>query len=164
MSSASDGSGQVQKKEDLEQSARAALLDGRMVLPAMTTLFAFQLSVSFTDAFTKTLPAGMRAMHLVAVALVAIAMVIVIAPAAYQRLAEKEIVTKWFVRFTSHMVMAAMVPLMLAVALDLHLVAWQVTGGSSLGAVLGAVLVVSAASLWFVFPLVRRRKVPAPAS
>src|SRR4030088_1425633 len=74
----------VGKKEaiSLDSAARHLLEECRMVLPGVQALFGFQLIAVFNEGFSKKLSAGEHQVHQPAIVLVAIAVALVMAPAA----------------------------------------------------------------------------------
>jgi len=61
------------------------LTEARVILPGAQALFGFQLSIVLTEAFEK-LPAASRIAHAVSIAFVAVAVMLLMAPAAYHRI------------------------------------------------------------------------------
>src|SRR5688572_17188970 len=89
-----------EQAESLKDATRTALLEGRVVLTAITTLFGFQLNVVFSETFTN-LADEQRRLHLVALALNAVAIGAVMLPSAYGRQAEPRQVSRRFIRLLS---------------------------------------------------------------
>jgi len=86
---------------DLDTSASNLLEEARMLLPGTQTLFGFQLAVVFTGTFRDQLAAAEQYVHLVAMVLTAVAIALLMAPAAYHRQAEPESVSRRFVRLAT---------------------------------------------------------------
>jgi Family of unknown function (DUF6328) len=147
-----------EKTERIELSKAATLLleECRMVLPGIQALFGFQLIVVFNPAFHEKLSDAERYLHLAAISLIIIAIAMVMAPAAYHRQIDPQIVSEKFVSIATRLLLYAMFPLMIALGLEFFLVARIVTGRLSLGIVLAALLVSIFSTLWFVLP--RNRK------
>jgi hypothetical protein len=61
--------------------AMAAIEEGRMVLPGIQALFGFQLIVVFSEQFRQLEP-GEQILHFVALVLVAVAIAVIMTPAA----------------------------------------------------------------------------------
>jgi hypothetical protein len=74
------------KKQSLEARIVQALTELRVVLPGAQALFGFQFTAVLTESFER-LPPTSRAVHLVSLGLVAIAVIMLIAPASYHRIA-----------------------------------------------------------------------------
>src|SRR3982074_5472 len=69
----------------LNDATTHLLEECRMVLPGVQALFGFQLIAVFNSGFAQRLTLGEQRLHLVALALVAIAGALVMTPAAYHR-------------------------------------------------------------------------------
>src|SRR6185436_11169962 len=113
------------KKEriSLDSAARHLLEECRMVLPGIQALFGFQLIAVFNQGFGDKLSQHAQYMHLGALMLTALAMALVMTPAALHRQAEPCEVSERFVWMASNMVLAGMFPLALAVGIDAYVVA-----------------------------------------
>jgi hypothetical protein len=104
--------------ESLEERAHSTHQEARMVLPGIQALFGFQLIAAFNTRFIELAIAD-RVVHLTALVLVAIAIVLIMTPAAYHRICEPGRASMFFTRLASALVAAAMVPLLLSVSLDI---------------------------------------------
>lgn len=139
----------------LEKIAQEAIEEARMVLPGIQALFGFQLIAAFNARF-RELTDGEQDMHLAALVLLAVAIALIMAPAAYHRLAEQRDVSKFFVQFASWMIAGAMVPLMGALSIDVYLVGRVVLGSATVSGAIATGVLILLAALWFVFPLFMR--------
>ena len=92
-----------------------------------------------------------------ALVLVAVSIAIVMTPAAYRRLAEQETVTPFFVRLASRFI-AAMIPLMVALSLEVYLLGRRVLNGAAMAAWIAGTVFALFAALWFVFPMAMRHR------
>jgi len=102
-----------------------------------------------------------KGLHLAALVLTAIAIGLIMAPAAYHRQAERERVSRYFANYASLLVTLAMAPLSIALAMEVSLVTFLVTGQPALGALIGIALILFLVWLWYMFPAYRKRKRPA---
>jgi hypothetical protein len=102
--------------EQTEKIAQEAIDEGRVVLPGIQALFGFQLIAVFNERF-RQLSEGEQLIHFTAIMLMAIAIALIMTPAAYHRLAEQATVSIFFVRLASWLIAAAMVPLMIGLTL-----------------------------------------------
>jgi Family of unknown function (DUF6328) len=155
------------RETPVEQKIRHVLTEARMVLPGALALLGFQLAVTLTEAFQK-LPPRAQLLHLVDIVLTTLSVVLLIAPAAYHRIAEGGEATESFHRIASGFVLTAMIPLCLALSGDLALVAYQVVESAAFAALLGAGSLVFFFVAWFGVALGargawRRRHLPAHA-
>jgi hypothetical protein len=146
----------------LERRIRHVLTEARMVLPGAQALLGFQLAVTLMEAFEK-LPHAAQLLHLANMALTALAVVLLVAPAAFHRLAEGGEETERVHRVASRLVVASMVPLALALSGELALVAWKVGESARWAAALGLAALVVLGVAWFGVALVGRRRA-APAA
>ena len=145
-----------EQPEPLKDATRTALLEGRVVLTSVTTLFGFQLNVVFTDTFANKLSELQRQVHLGALGLSALAIGVVMLPSAYGRQAEPRQVSRRFIRLTSRSLSIAMAPMLVSIAIDFELIASLIVGqGRALSKVLAVLVGVYLTVLWFVFPRVR---------
>ena len=152
---------QQEETESLETEIEQVLDEARMVLPGIQALFGFQLIVVFNDRFGQSLGDPGKRLHLAALVLTAIAIGLIMAPAAYHRQAERERVSRYFANYASLLVTLAMAPLSIALAMEVSLVTFLVTGQPALGALIGIALILFLVWLWYMFPAYRKRKRPA---
>jgi hypothetical protein len=124
----------------------------RMVLPGVQALFGFQLVSVFSAGFAERLSPVEQRIHLLALALVAVAGALVMAPAAYHRQTRPREASARFLLVGSRFLLLAMIPLMAGIGLDFYLIARVILGTRSLSALLASLLVVLFAILWFGLP------------
>jgi hypothetical protein len=139
----------------LKDIAQETLEEARMVLPGIQALFGFQLIAAFNERFHQ-LGDTEQVMHYGALVLVAVAVALIMTPAAYHRLAEQRSVSKFFVQLASWLIAGAMVPLMGALAIDVYLVGRVVLGSAAVSGAIAAGVLILLAGLWFAFPLLMR--------
>jgi hypothetical protein len=143
----------------LKEEARIIHEEARTVLPGIQALFGFQLIAVFNRPFLDLDPSD-RVVHLAALLLVAIAIGLIMAPAAYHRLSEPGMVSRHWIELASRDIAWAMVALMVAIGLDVYLVALMISGEPALAVALGAASAAILGWLWFGVPLLRRRRRP----
>jgi hypothetical protein len=136
----------------LTKAAQLLLEECRMVLPGIQALFGFQLVVVFSAEFARQLTGGEQRLHLAAIALSAVAAGIIMTPASLHR--HQREITDLFVRVTSRLLLASMVPLALSICLDFYLIGRMVTGREGF-ALVSAALLAFLGGLWFVLPRAR---------
>jgi hypothetical protein len=141
----------------LSKAAEYLLEECRMVLPGIQTLFGFQLIVVFSDRFDRVLSDGEQQLHLLAIGLVAVAIALIMTPAAYHRQTDPEQITDAFIRVSTRMLLASMWPLALAICLDFYLVGRILIGAGPM-LWLAGMLFASFVSLWFVLPWIGRAR------
>lgn len=144
------------ESETPEEQARSTHEEARMVLPGIQTLFGFQLIAAFNARFTE-LETSVRIVHLSALVLVAVAIALIMTPAAYHRICEPGRTTSFFNRLASALIAAAMVPLLLGISLDIYVVTrLSLEDYPWVALVLAIAAFVLFTSLWIVFPYSRR--------
>jgi hypothetical protein len=146
--------------ESLKDGLRNVLAEARMVLPGVQALFGFQTMAVFNERFDELPPSGVTA-YLVGLGLLALAIALLIAPAAYHRTAECGQVSQRMIMLASRFVSAGMVPLMCGLALDIYVVSLAALDDARTAAAAGVAALCMFVALWIVFPLVRRRRIDA---
>jgi len=143
----------------LKEEAHIIHEEARTVLPGIQALFGFQLIAVFNRPFFELEPAD-RVVHLAALLLVAIAIGLIMAPAACHRLSEPGVVSRHWIDLASRDIAWAMVALMIAIGLDVYLVALMISSEAALAGALGAAAAAILGWLWFAVPLLRRGQHP----
>ena len=144
-----------EEPESLKDEMRTVIEEAWMVLPGIQALFGFQTMAVFNSKF-KELSQGSRSAYLIALDFLTLSMGLLMTPAAYNRLAERGKVSRRMINLSSTLITSAMVPLMLALSLDVYVVVLAVLGNlwvASLGGITAFCLLVS---LWFFFPLIKK--------
>lgn len=122
-----------------------------MVLPGIQALFGFQLIAVFNAKFWD-LSFSDRVVHLVAIGLLAIAIALVMTPAAYHRLALGNTVSQSFIDRASRLLLWSMLPLMLGTCLDFYLISTMILSNAWWGTGLSFALLFVFGILWFALP------------
>lgn len=151
------GKGETQEVK-LEAAASHIIEECRMVLPGIQALFGFQLIAVFNEGFGEKLSHPDQLVHLLALVLTVLATVLVMTPAALQRHAEPREVSERFVWLASNLLLAAMYPLAVAVALDVYVVVGIVTRSDAVGAILAVVVFATFLVFWTFVPRREKRK------
>lgn len=146
------GPAPADENELLKDALQHTLDEARMVLPGIQALFGFQLIAVFNDGFRR-LSEGEQRLHLAAILLVAVAIALVVPPAAYHRQVDQRRATAAFLTLASRFISAAMLPLAAGLAIDVHLVSRLATGQTWLSGAIAATLFVGFVLLWFGYPL-----------
>ena len=126
-----------------------------MVLPGIQALFGFQLIAVFNARFSEKLTAAEQRLHLGAIGLTAIAIGLIMAPAAVHRQTSPREVTDSFIRLSTRLLLLSMLPLALSICVEFFLVARIILGTAPVPALLSACLLAFLLVMWFVLP---RRK------
>src|SRR4029453_6595514 len=98
----------------LNEAVTHLLEECRMVLPGIQALFGFQLISVFNSTFHEKLSSTEQFLHLAAIGLVALAVALVMAPAAFHRQTTPQAATQDFVKIASRLLLLSMFPLMLS--------------------------------------------------
>jgi len=149
--------GRSRASEDLLDQERNSLDEARMVLPGIQAVFGFQLIAVFNERFAQ-LPEVLRIAHFASLSLVVVAVALIMTPAAYDRLAEPDVVTRRFLANTATLLTTAMGVFGCAIATEMFVVATMVTQSTTLGIAASLVALALFGTLWFVFPLRRARE------
>ncbi len=145
------------KKESLEEEVDHIIEESRMVLPGIQALFGFQLIAVFSQRFGELLLHTGQVLHLAALIMVALAIGLIMAPAAYHREAERGTISRYLAEYASRLMMIAMLPLLLAISIEVALIAYAILALLWVSTLCGIALGTFLLSLWFVFPALRRR-------
>jgi hypothetical protein len=148
------------EKEPLPDVASHILEECRMVLPGIQALFGFQLIVVFNGRFWDGLTSGQRMLHLAAMTLVAVAVALVMTPAAYHRQVLRDAVSHFFIDFASRCLLFSMAPLLVGIALDMYLIAELILASTVPAVLVSLFLAGLYIGLWFVLPRVLRPGFP----
>ncbi|MFL6336685.1 MAG: DUF6328 family protein [Pyrinomonadaceae bacterium] len=143
------------EKRKLTDKIQHVLTECRVVLPGSQALLGFQFISVLTESFDR-LPALSKYIHLASLGLNAVTIVLLITPAAYHRLVEQGEETEHFHRFASKILIAALVPLALALAGDVYVVVQKVSDSQLVSVVSALVVLAVFWELWFGLTLYRR--------
>lgn len=143
-------------RESLEKEATHTLEEARMVLPGVQTMFGFQLIAVYNKPFTELLSHREQQLHLAGLLLTAVAIALLMTPAAYHRQAEPHRISRTFTRLSSTLLTLGMFTLMLSIQADCYLIARIILQQKLLSFFLSLVLGLLLVGLWFVLPGVMR--------
>jgi FtsH-binding integral membrane protein len=144
-----------QEPTPLKDKIQFVLTETRVVLPGAQALLGFQFATMLTEAFDK-LPASMKYLHLASLFAIAISTMLLMAPAAFHRLADRGDNTERLHTFASAMVLAAMFFLALGIAGDLYIVAQMITKSDTFALVCSIVALLFFYGLWYGYSLLKR--------
>jgi hypothetical protein len=144
------------EQESLKDEMRNVVEEARMVIPGVQALFGFQTMAVFNQRFTELPEAGVRA-YLAGLALLAVSIALLMAPAAFHRMSERGQVSRALINLSSRLLAWGMAPLMLGIALDVFVVTLAVLDEARVAAAGGLAALALFALLWFVLPALRRR-------
>jgi len=147
----------AEEKVPLKDAATFLLDECRMVLPGIQALFGFQLIAVFSERFAEALSQPERYLHFAAIALVAVAIALIMTPAAMHRRIGVRRVTDHFIDASARLLLASMVPLALAISLEFYLIGRLVLK-DGIAAPLALALLGLFAVLWVGVPRFARRQ------
>jgi len=128
-----------------------------MVLPGIQAIFGFQLIVTFNERFAHGLSPVQQGLHLIALILTAVAMALVMTPAAYHRRVEQETISKRLLDVSSRMISRAMLVLAVGLSLELYVVTMVVTHTPLLSCAVALLMLALFVVLWHTYPNLARR-------
>jgi DMSO reductase anchor subunit len=134
---------------------RHVLTETRVILPGVQALLGFQFAAILMEGFDK-LPNLSKYVHLASLLLIALTIVLLVAPAAYHRIAERGEETEHFHRFASRMIVAALVPLALGLSASVYVVVHKILDSQLVGVVAALVALALFWELWFGLTVYRR--------
>ena len=144
-----------EEQEPLKDEMRTIIEEARKVLPGIQALFGFQTMAVFNSKF-EALSQGSRSAYLIALGFLTLSMGLLMTPAAYNRLAERGKVSRNMINLSSTLITSAMVPLIAAFSLDVYVVALAAVGSSQIAWFGSLATCCLLASLWFLFPFLKK--------
>jgi hypothetical protein len=142
--------------ETLEEQATHVTDEARMLLPGVQAVLGFQLVAVFNQRFQDLSP-GEQLLHLAAFLLMALAMGLVMAPAAYHRQVERGSASQHFVDLSSTLLTLALVPLVAGLGLDTFLIARLILAEQVVAILVAAGASMTLLGLWYGLPALGRR-------
>ncbi|PNS09505.1 DUF6328 family protein [Solilutibacter silvestris] len=142
----------------LDKAVEYMLEECRMVLPGIQALFGFQLIAIFSERFNQAMDSSGKCLHLIAIFMIVIAIVLVMTPAALHRLSEPQALTERYLMTCSKLILAAMVPLALAILFETYLVTNVLLKRSALSLMAAIGLAAMFLTFWWAIPYRRRRR------
>jgi hypothetical protein len=131
------------------------LTEARVLLPGAQALFGFQMAILLTDAFAE-LPAASKLLHGAALCWMALAIILLMSPAAFHRIAFEGQNSEQFYRIGARFVIASAIPLTIGIAFDLHVALARALDSWIVGALIAAAIGFILVFLWFIRPLLIR--------
>jgi len=139
----------------LDERITQMLTEARVVLPGVQALLGFQLISVISQTFEK-LPASSKAVHAASLGCITIAVILLMAPAAYHRIVFSGQDTEEMHRVGSWFVTGATVPLAFGLAGDVYVVLTEITASARIGGLAASVALVLLVGLWHALPTVSR--------
>jgi hypothetical protein len=136
----------------LAEAVTHLLEECRMILPGVQALFGFQLIAVFNSSFAERLSPLEQRVHLLALALVAVAGALIMAPAAYHRQTSPQAVSSLFLLLGGRLMLISLITLMLGIGLDFYLIARLILDHAGTAMAAATALVLFIAACWFGLP------------
>ena len=141
---------------EIDERIKKLLIECRMALPGAQAFLGFQFAIVFTDSFKK-LPRSSHWVHFGSLLATTISIVLLIAVAAYHRLAEGGEETEHFHKVASRFLLAALLFLAPGMTGDLLVVMREVTGSANIAIWISVLLLLAFYGLWFGVSLWRAK-------
>jgi hypothetical protein len=139
----------------LEIQVDQLLTEARVIIPGVQAMLGFQLTVTLTQAFAELGPAAKMA-HAAALCCIALAVVLLMAPASVHRIAFAGQDDPEFLKIGSIFVIAAPLPLAPGISLDSYVAAGRALESNTAALSLAAAAIIVLLGFWYVLPLWRR--------
>jgi hypothetical protein len=146
----------------VETRVEHMLTEARVLLPGVQAMFGFQLSVLLTQAYAE-LPSLSKGIHAAALLATALAMILLMAPAAFHRITYEGQSTEGFHTLGSALILAAAVPLALGIVCEMYVAVAKALDASLFGMAAAAVAAAILVGLWLCVPLLLRARGRTPA-
>jgi hypothetical protein len=134
------------------------LTEGRVILPGAQALLGFQLIAVLTKPFDQ-LPPALKAVHVVGLAMLTLSIVLLLAPAAFHRLAFQGEDAAPVHAVGSALLTAALAALAIGLSAGVTVAIGALTGRIVPGAGAGLAVLVALLGLWYIWPLASRARV-----
>jgi Family of unknown function (DUF6328) len=124
----------------------------RVIIPGGQALLGFQLIATLTKSFSE-LPISAKYIHAAGLCAVALAITLLMTPAALHRTAFRGEDDKAFFRIGSWLVVAAVCPLALGISSDVYVVFFKITQNPAAAAMAVLLSLLLLLVLWYALPL-----------
>jgi hypothetical protein len=152
-------SAEVQMPDEEEQPLEArlvqALTELRVILPGAQALFGFQFAAILTQAF-ENLPDVSKWVHLASLSAVAASVIMLMAPAAYHRLAAHGNPEERVLRYTGRMMLCSLGTLSLGMVGDAYVTVRLITEAQWLALAVALIALVGFWTMLYAIPLAER--------
>ena len=136
------------------QKIEQMMTESRVILPGAQAMLGFQLAIVLTQSFDK-LPDGLKVAHATSLGLVALSVVLLMAPPAYHRIVFDGEDDPEMYQVGSILITAATLPLALGIAGDVYVVLSKIAG-ESIGLICGIVAALVLLGMWYGIPFAAR--------
>jgi hypothetical protein len=150
----------VVEKTSLHDKIDQMLTEARVILPGAQALLGFQLAIVVTKGF-DALPVASKSVHAASLAAVAIAIILLMAPAAYHRIVYAGEDAPEFHRTGGVLVTLATLPLALGLSGDTYVVIAKIAQSAEAGIVTSALALLACLAMWHLYPALQRGRLRA---
>jgi hypothetical protein len=140
----------------LKAKIEQLLTEARVIIPGGQALLGFQLTATLTKAFSD-LPDTAKNVHVGGLCAIALAVTLLMTPAALHRIAYGGENNNTFFRIGSVLVVTATFPLALGVSADVYVAFLKATESASAALTASVVSAVILLGLWFAYPMLAAR-------
>lgn len=141
----------------LQDRIEQMLTESRIIIPGVQALMGFQLIAILSKPFGE-LPLASQIIHALALGADAVALVVLIAPAAFHRLAFHGANTERFFRLGSGLVTAALLPVALGISGDIYVAVTRIAKEDLVGIAAAALSLSLFLWFWYIQPLLLRER------
>jgi uncharacterized protein DUF6328 len=146
---------ETSNKTSLKSKIEQMLTEARVIIPGGQALLGFQLIATLTKAFNE-LPDLFKYVHCAALCAVALAVILLMTPAALHRLGYQGEDDPEFFDIGSRLVIAASIPLAIGISGDVAVVFFKTTGDTIIALGAAAIALLALLAFWLAYPLWRR--------
>jgi len=150
----SESAKEQDSRTDLQAKIEQVLLEIRVVLPGAQALLGFQFAALLMEGFDK-LPQSSKYVHFAGLLLMALAIILMMTPAAFHRLVEKGENTERLHRFSSKMLLSSMALLALGICAELFVVGRKITSSLAASILLAIFALTLFYGCWFGYTYYR---------
>jgi hypothetical protein len=142
-------------RTSLDVQVDQILTEARLIIPGAQALLGFQFAVTLMRAFAE-LPDAVKMVHVAALCCIALAVILLMAPASIHRIAFGGEDDPAFVTIASFFVVAAPLPLALGIALDTFVAGGRALQSDRAASLLSLAAIVVLLGTWYVYPFAQR--------
>jgi hypothetical protein len=146
-----------EEKTDLHVKIDQMLTEARVVLPGAQAMLGFQFVVTMMKSFSE-LPDFVRNVHFMALGVTALAITLLITPAAVHRITFRGLDAERVHDIGSLLVTVAMIPLAFGLSADFFVASFKMLEDARAAGLAAAVVLAGLLALWYALPLCLRRR------
>ena len=147
--------GEDEEQPDLQHRIDSLLQEIRVVLPGTQALIGFQLVAVFNQAFAQ-MQVTLKYAHGASIGLIGLAILLLMTPASYHRIALGGRTTEGFQHLASTLLVSAMFSLLAGFCLDLYVVISLILNDQIIASACATTFLVLGLCLWFGLGLLKR--------